>query len=59
MIVMNVMTRFVSEKDTEDMVSARFKTRNKDILNWATMMELMGMTENVFQGREVNRRIRM
>ena len=49
MTVMNVITRLVSGIETEDTVSAKSKTRSKDKLKWATMMEKM------FQGSEVNR----
>ena len=45
MIFMNVMTRFVSRKETKDAVNARFKTRIKGRFKWTTMMEVMKMME--------------
>ena len=54
MTVMNVFTRLIPGKESEDTIITRFKTRSKDILKWATMMKSMQMMERVCQGSEVN-----
>ena len=47
------------EKNCRGMANTTFSVRIKDILKWATMMEMMEMMENCFLGSEVNKGTRI